>query len=227
LFFGGYVISATAGRQDVNPDCVGNDTPGAGSLPDGSYGSESRSRRWGIVAFFFPDVTVVPLLFAVDATAVRLPVHPDLLRNPDPFGPAFAEIPIEEGNPLRSGHTLGDLPDQIVFLIAAIEEGGRKGIEPALFRKSCGVGKPEMIAVPATFFLPKGNLSEKCLKEIDLIPDDCEPLLTGVGRQRIEAFSILQIRMDVGVVKETADLVSFTAEDPHRVDGARGATDMQ
>jgi len=33
--------------------------------------------------------------------------------------------------------------------------------------------------------------------------------------------------MDVGVVEETADLVSFTAEDPQRVDGARGAADMQ
>jgi hypothetical protein len=133
---------------------------------------ESQSRGWRIAAFFLPKVAAVPLLFAVDAAAVRLPVHPDLLRNPDPFGPAFAEIPIEEGNPLRSGHTFGNLPDEIVLLIAAVKEGGRKGVEPALFRKPCDVGKPEIIAVPATFFLPKGNLSEKCLKGIDLIPDD-------------------------------------------------------
>jgi hypothetical protein len=196
-------------------------------LPEGSYGWESRSRGWRIAAFFLSDVTAVSLLFAVNAAAVRLPVHPDLLRNPDPFGPAFAEIPIEEGNPLRFGHAPGNLPDKIVLLIAAEEEGGRKGVEPALFCKPCDVGKPEMIAVPATFLLPKDHLSEKFLKGIDLIPDDCEPLLTGVGRQRIETFSILQIGMDVGVGEETADLVSFTAEDPKWVDGARGATDMQ
>lgn len=117
----------------------------------------TRTERFA--AAFLPEIAAVPLPFTIDAAAVRLPVHPDLLRNPDPFGPAFAEIPIEEGNPLRSGHTLGDLPDEIVLLIAAVEEGGRKGVEPTLFRNPRGMGKPEMIAVPATFFLPKDNLS--------------------------------------------------------------------
>ena len=114
-----------------------------------------------------------------------------------------------------------------MLLIAAEEEGGRKGVEPAFFCKPCGVGKPEMIAVPATFLLPKGHLSEKFLQGIDLIPDNREPLLTSIGRQRIETFSILQIGMNVGVVEETADLVPFPPEDPERIDRARGATEMQ
>jgi len=33
--------------------------------------------------------------------------------------------------------------------------------------------------------------------------------------------------MDIGIVKESTDLVTFTAEDPQRINGARGATDME
>jgi hypothetical protein len=143
----------------MTPDCVGSNTPDAGSLPDESDRLESRSRGWQIASFILPDVAAVPFLFTVDAAAVRLPVHPDLFRNPDPFGPAFAEIPIEEGNPLLFGHTFGNLPDEIVLLIAAVEDSRCKGVEPILFRNPRGMGKPEMIAVPATFFLPENNLS--------------------------------------------------------------------
>jgi len=107
---------------------------------------------------FLPQVAAVSLPFTVYAAAVRLPVHSDLLRNPDPFGPAFAEIPIEKGNPVRSGNTFGDLPDEIVLLIAAVEEGGRKGVEPTLFRDPSHIRKAKLIAVPAPLFLPKGNL---------------------------------------------------------------------
>jgi len=114
-----------------------------------------------------------------------------------------------------------------VLLIAAVEEGSRKGVKPILFRYARGMGNPEIVAVPATFFLPEDNLSEEHFEGIALLPDGCKPLLTSVGRQRIKTFSILQIGMDVGVVEETADIVSFTAEDPQGVDGARGATDMQ
>lgn len=143
----------------MTPGCVGKDTPGTRSFPNGIYGLESRSCGWRIAAFSISDITAVPLLFAVDAPTVRLPVHPDLFRNPDPFGPAFAEIPIEEGDSLCFGHTFGNLPDEIVLLIAAVENSGCKGVEPIPFRNARGMGKPEMIAVPATFFLPEYNLS--------------------------------------------------------------------
>jgi len=128
---------------------------------------------------------------------------------------------------LRFGYTLCDLPDEIVLLIAAVEEGSCKGVTPILFRNARGLGKPEMIAVPATCFLPEDNLSQERFEGITLLPDSCKPLLTSVGDQRIKTFSILQIGMDVGVEEETADLVSFPTEDPQRVDGARSATDMQ
>ena len=76
-----------------------------------------------------PGGAAKPFLFTVDATAVRLTVHPDFLRDPDPFRPAFAKIPVEEGNPLLHGHTLSDAPNEIVFLKAAVEKGRRKGVE--------------------------------------------------------------------------------------------------
>jgi len=122
--------------------------------------------------FSFQEVTTISFLLAVDTAAVRLAVHPDLFRNPNAFGPAFAEILIEKGNPLGSGHTLCDLPDKIVLLIATVEEGRRKGVISILYCNPRGIGKPEMIAEPATFFLPEDDLSQICIERIVLFPDD-------------------------------------------------------
>ncbi len=111
-----------------------------------------------LAACFLSGVAAVPLPFTVDAATVRLSVHPDLLRNPDPLGPAIAEIPVYEGNPVRPGHACGYLPDEIVLLITAVEERGRKGIEPTPFRDPRRIRKTKLIAVPAPLFLPEGNL---------------------------------------------------------------------
>ena len=109
-------------------------------------------------ALFLPEVAAVPLPFTVDAAAVMLPVHPSLLRNPNPLGPAFAEIPIDEGNPVGPGYARGDLPDEIVLLITAVEERGRKGIERTTVRNPRRIRKAKLVAVPATLFFPEGNL---------------------------------------------------------------------
>jgi hypothetical protein len=169
----------------------------------------------------------VALLFAVDAATVRLPIHPELLRDPDPFGPAFAKVPIEEGNPVRHGHTLTDAPDEIVFLEATVEKGRRKGIEPAFSRS---LGRPveaQMVTVATALLLAEGDLPQEHLHGISLLPDDVQLRLAGIGLDRLKPFPILHIRMDIGVVEETADLTPFFPQDPKGIDGAWGATDMQ
>jgi hypothetical protein len=59
-----------------------------------------------------------------------------------------------------------------MFLEATVEEGCCKGVKTTLFCKPCGMRKPEMIAVPAPFFLSEGNLSKKQLERITFLLDD-------------------------------------------------------
>jgi hypothetical protein len=169
----------------------------------------------------------VPLFFAVDAAAVRLPVHAGLLGNPDPFGPTFAEIAIEERNALVLGDFFGDLPYEIVLLVATVKEGGRERVKQALLRNPCGLGNTEQVTIPTTFFLPKGNLPQECLKRIGAILNYGEAFWGGISGQCIETSSILCIGVDIGIEEEATNLISLVPEYPQREDGAGAATHMQ
>lgn len=196
--------------------------------PSSQQGSPaSQSRGWGIGFAFSPAPGEISLSFAVNAATVRLPVHSGFLRNPHPFGPAFPEISIEERDPLQLGCLLGDLPDEIVFLIAAVKQGGRKGFKPFSFRDPCGLGKTDEIAMPAPLFLPENNLPKKQIERIILLQYGFKSLPIGKGDQRVKAPFVLEIGMNVGIVEETADLVSFPAEDAQGIDRAWGAADMK
>jgi hypothetical protein len=176
---------------------------------------------------FLPRARAVSLLLAVDTATVRLTVHLDFLRNPNAFGPSFTEIPIEERYILGFSHFLSDLSNKIVFLITTVEESCREGIETFPLGDARRMGKPKGVTVQATFFFPKGNLSQKGFKRIDILPDDRKPLLTGIDLQRIETSSILQIGMDIGIVEAAEDFVAFPPEDPEWIDRTWGTADMQ
>jgi hypothetical protein len=99
------------------------------------------------------------------------------------------------------GHILGDLPNEIVLLIAAVEECGRKGTEPLLFCNPRRMGETKPIAVPASFLLAKYNLPQEQIEGIGILSDDRQSFLIGIRGQCIETSSILQIGVDIGVVE--------------------------
>ncbi len=106
-------------------------------------------------------------------------------------------------------HSISDAPDEIVLLKAAVEKRGRKGVETAFFCYLCCPGKPQAVAVPASILLAKGDLPQEPLQGIRILPHDPEPLLTGIGIERIEAPFVLRIGMDVRIEKVAADVMTF------------------
>ncbi len=128
---------------------------------------------------------------------------------------------------MRPGHTLTDVPDEIVLLEATVEKGRCKGVEPAFSRSFGRPVETQMVTVAAALLLTEGDLPQERLHGISLLPDDVQLHLAGIGIDRLKPFPILPIGMDIGVVEETADLTPFFPQDPERIDGAWGATDMQ
>jgi len=99
-----------------------------------------------------------------------------------------------------------------MLLKAAVEKGGRKGVETA---SSCCLrrpGKPQAIAVPAPVLLAKGNLPQEVRRRIHILPHDPEPLLAGKGIERIEAPCVFGGGMDVRIVKVAADIIALSPE---------------
>lgn len=180
-----------------------------------------------VFPIFTPAGAAVAFLFAVNATAVRLPVQSKCFRDSDPFRPALTEIPVEKGNVILPGHILTNAPDEIVLLKAAVKKGGRKGVETTAFRDLRCLYESQTVAMPATILLTECDLSQEPFQGVTLLPHDSEPLLTGIDIQRIEALFVFQIGMDIGIVKVTADLMPFLSEYPQGIDGARSTADMQ
>jgi hypothetical protein len=156
-----------------------------------------------------------------------LPIHPNFLRYPNSFRPAFAKIPVEEAYPLLRGHALADTPNEVVFLKATVEKGRRKGVESTPPGDPCHLGEPQGVAVPAPLLFAESDLPEELLHGIGLIPDDRELFLSGIYCKCLKALSILLVRVNVGINISTGDLIPFLSQYPERVYGAGGATDMQ
>lgn len=180
-----------------------------------------------VFPIFTPAGAAVAFLFAVNATAVRLPVQSKCFRDSDPFRPALTEIPVQKGNVILPGHILTNAPDEIVLLKAAVKKGGRKGVETTAFRDLRCLYESQTVAMPATILLTECDLSQEPFQGVTLLPHDSEPLLTGIDIQCIEALFVFQIGMDIWIVKVTADLMPFLSEYPQGIDGARPTADMQ
>ncbi len=194
-------------------------------MPDSSWGSRFRTKS--VVSLFNPAGATVAFLFAVNATAVSLPVQSKGFRDSDPFRPAFTEIPVEKGNVILPGYVLTNAPDEIVLLKTAVKKCGRKGIETVAFRELRRLYESQAVAMPATIFLAECDLSQEPFQGVTLLPHDWEPLLTGIDIECIEALFVFQIGMDVRIVKVAVDLVTLLSEGPQGVDGARSTADMQ
>jgi len=125
------------------------------------------------------------------------------------------------------GHTLSDAPNEAVFLKAAVEKGRREGVESIPPGSLCRLGEPQGVAVSAPFLFAEGDLPEELLHGIGLLPEDRELLLASIHFERLEALSILLIRVDVGIDKSTEDFPPSLPQYAKRVDGAGGTADMQ
>jgi hypothetical protein len=198
----------------VVANCVESDTPLCPALPGGVTSIRISSHFKPVFSIITPAGAAVAFLFAVNATAVRLPVQSKCFRDPDAFRPALTEIPVEKGNVILPGHLLAYNPDKVVLLKAAVKKGGRKGVETAAFSNLRCLYKPQTVTMPATILLTECDLSQEPFQGVTLLPHDAEPLLTGIYSERIEALFVFQIGMDIRIVKVAADLMTFLSEYP-------------
>jgi hypothetical protein len=96
----------------IGSSCVQNNTHGK----NGDHTSEDN------------DLFIESFFFTINATAIRLTIHPHLPGNLDALIPAAAEIIIVEMDSKLKPQSLANLPDEIMFLISAVEQRGRKGV---------------------------------------------------------------------------------------------------
>jgi hypothetical protein len=214
-------------RDDRSLDCVTNDTLASRALWQSVSKRAAPGTDRGVLPVTSPEGAAEALPFAVDATAVRLAIHPHLLGEPNPFRPAFAKIAVEEGNPLLFGHALADRPDEIVFLKAAVKEGRCKRVESALLRDPRRPAEPQKITVRAPLLFAEGDLPEILIQRIRLLPDNRELRLSSECIERLKALPVFKIGMDVWVVKKTRDIIPLLFQYPKGINRARSATDMQ
>jgi len=163
---------------------------------------------------------IVTLLFTVYTSTIRLPIHAQLFGSLDSLNPSLPKIMIKEGNFLTLPLLLSDLPDQIVFLITAVQKGGGKCVKTLFPGNARRLKKPYPVAVTAAIFFVENNLPQEIFARVGIIHPQPKTNLISVGLQSIETSFIFHIGMYIGIIEEPLHIVSPIAENSERVDRA-------
>lgn len=164
---------------------------------------------------------------AEDTSAELLPVHLHLFGFPNPFLPAGPEIVIIKGNLHLAGDGLAGLADQVVFLVPAVEQGRREGIEKSLPGMRSRAPQPHLVTVAAAVLSHEGCLAKEILHGVVLGFLDGETCVFGKLPQRLEPLSVFEIGVDVGVEEQPLDPARLLSEGFERVDRARRTADVK
>jgi hypothetical protein len=109
----------------------------------------------------FLGLAIVAVFLAVNTSAVLLPVHAQSPGFVNACFPSVAEILVEKGHPHGFSHGLTDGADLVVFLKAAVQQGGGKSVEFALLGEIGRGGQAVMVATGAALGLAKGHTAQK------------------------------------------------------------------
>lgn len=142
-----------------------------------------RSLMELIGKIFLTDIPEIkPFLFAIDATAIRLPIHAQFPRETHPFLPALAEIQIEKRNIVFTAQAVTDFSDDVMFLILAVQKRCCEAGKASLLCCPRRFLQAKSIAEPTAVFLPAGNQAEKSFHVIVIRPDHGEAFFSGISK---------------------------------------------
>jgi hypothetical protein len=143
------------------------------------------------------------------------------------FFPSLAEIVIEKGNSLFLCQVFTELGNQVTLLVFAVEQGRSECLKLALFGHLGGVAQTIMIAVSASFLLPECHVSQEVFHRVVIDGDKPQIDVFRVVFEGFEAPLILGVGVNIGVVKQSKDLVPLVSEYFQGIDGAGCAAYMK
>ena len=122
---------------------------------------------------------------------------------------------------------LAHLPDDVVVLIPAVEQGRRVAVETALLGEIGGGAKPFLVADQAALIFAENDLADEAFQVVAVLVNDIEPDLSCVRLQGFLAPQALGVRMDVVAVEKTGQRHTFRAQRGHWKNAAGPAADVQ
>ena len=177
----------------------------------------------GVMAILFE----IPLLLAVDTSAVGLTVHVSFLGGGNAFFPADPEVVVVKRDALGFAYRFAHLLDCFMLLKLAVEERTGKAVKFPLFGNPGSSLKPVMIAVAAPVALSKSDAADKALHVIILLVNDAQIFICGKALQGFLPAQAFRIWMDVMAIKKSHDIESIRFQYPERIDGAWCAAEMK
>ena len=141
----------------------------------------------------------VTLLLAEHAAAVFLHVKAQLTGLPLALPKARPEIPIEEGHAVLRRQLLRRLPQQLVVLIGADEQGAGETLESVIRGVPRRLLQPQAVALAAAVIQILRHQAAELPQAVILLHDELHADGGSVGHQRVAAGLVLLIGVDVGV----------------------------
>jgi hypothetical protein len=163
---------------------------------------------------------MIPLFLAIDATTVLLAVDIHFLRDGDTLLPTLPEIGIMEGDTVLLCDPLAHLPDYIMFLIPAVEEGGGECVKTEFYRGSGNDLEPGCVAIETPLIGVGGNIGEKFLQPVFVSVDDLQFNQFRILTDRLQPAPVFLVGMYIVIVEKADNAHTGCAQFLHRIYGA-------
>ena len=132
-----------------------------------------------LLHFFFR--TVKALLFTVNAAAVLLAIHCQILGCVDTFFPSRAKILIKKRYAHGAANGFANRFDPVMLLEFAVKQGRREIVELAPLGQQGGCSQAIVIAVVAAILFPVDDVLNKSFQIIAFLVDHAQIYIPGVG----------------------------------------------
>jgi hypothetical protein len=119
------------------------------------------------------------------------------------------------------------LADQVMLLVAAVKQGGAKGVGPGFLGLGDRFDKAHIVAETAAVILVENNLTQILPQTVVTMIVNPQVLLCGKLLHGLKTSFEFLVRMNIRIVEKTADLDAFSLEHLERIDGTGTAADVK
>jgi hypothetical protein len=121
----------------------------------------------------------------------------------------------------------GNLPNKLVFLIGADEQGGGKTAIAPRRRVGSGPRQPDSVAVGAAVLKVSLKTRYEGPQTVIVLHNQFQALVQGKPRQGVPAGPVFGVGVNVGVAPEQVRAHGFGTEGFHALNGTGGAAGME